>query len=70
MAQPDYLSVDVDFRCPGTLHGILRDGLIERKCSHIACTQGRPVTVFHYWDPNTGELVDTKVYKDPGRKFR
>jgi len=58
-----------EMRCAGTLHGIIReDGLVERKCHHLACTQGR-AAVYHYFHPLTGELVDTKMFKESERKF-
>jgi hypothetical protein len=57
---------DTEMRCEGTLHGVIRTHLgkrcIEHKCHHIACTKGRPVSVFHYHSVETGELVDTVVY--------
>lgn len=61
----------VHLRCRGTLHGKLReDGLLEIKCHHITCTKGRAASVFHYFDPQTGALVDTKIYQDPAAKLR
>lgn len=58
-----------EMRCPGTLHGVIRDdGLVERKCHHVTCTKGR-AAVFHYFHPLTGELVETKRYKASERKF-
>lgn len=71
MAMPDFEQYHVEFRCAGTLHGImLPNGLFEVKCHHIKCTKGKPGTLFHYIDPRTGEIVDTKMFQDPGRKFR
>lgn len=72
MAMPQLdRSYEAELRCPGTLHGIRKGDLIESKCHHIRCTKGRVgVAVFHYFDPQTGELVDTKEYQDPVRRFR
>jgi hypothetical protein len=60
------LKDDVELRCAGTLHGILRTHhgvrCVEEKCHHIACTKGRPVSVFHYYCVKTGTLVDTVIY--------
>lgn len=69
MAQPDPCVYDVELRCSGTIHGIMRGGLLEVKCRSIKCSRGRPVNVFHYFDPDTGELVETKVYKNPDRRL-
>lgn len=62
---------DVEMRCPGTLQAIMKSNeeLVEIKCHHIRCTQGKPVSVFHYYSAKTGELVDTKTFQDVGRKF-
>lgn len=69
MAQPDYFVDDVELRCSGTIHGIMRDGLLEVKCKSIKCSRGRQVNIFHYFDPVTGEMVDTKIYKNPDRRL-
>jgi len=59
----------LEMRC-NTLHGIVKNGLIEIKCHYIKCTKGKAVNVFHYFDPKTGDLVDTKVYQDPVPKMK
>jgi hypothetical protein len=64
MAMPDFGLDNVELRCPGGLHGIMKDGLLEVKCRHWACTRGRNVT-FHLIDLATGEVVETYRYKDP-----
>ena len=75
MAMPDvYDDFPVELRCSGTLHGVLKvhHGVrcLESKCHQFRCTKGRAVAVFHYYSLETGELVDTVTYQDPGRKFR
>lgn len=74
MAMPDVFDDECELRCPGTLHGIIKwhKGLrcLESKCHHIRCTEGKAVSVFHYHSLLTGELVDTEVFKDPGRMFK
>lgn len=68
MAAPHIRSTEM--RCE-TLKGMIREnGLIEIKCNFIKCTKGKAVSVFHYFDPKTGELVDTKVFQDPAAKMR
>lgn len=68
MALPDQSNDYAEMRCPNTLHGIVKDGRIEVKCHHIRCTKGT-WTVFHYYDPLTGALMDTKVLQDPAPRF-
>lgn len=70
MGHPERAVYPVEMRCPNTLHGILRNGLIEVKCHHIRCTKGRAVNVLHYFDPETGAMVDTKVYQDPTPRLK
>lgn len=57
---------DVELRCPsGELHGILKGNLVEFRCKNVRCKQGQPVVVYHYYDPVTGVLKDTKRFRDP-----
>lgn len=52
-------------RCDHSLHGIiLSDGLIEVKCRSNLCGRKPGVVVLHRFHPVTGELVETKKYKD------
>jgi hypothetical protein len=67
MAMPAPRVPDEELRCDGGLLGILKDGLLEIKCRHWACTRGNNIT-YHYFDPLTGQLVDTIRYKDPMNK--
>lgn len=64
---PDFSPEPLELRCSGGLHGILDEGMIEVKCRHWACTRGNNVT-FHTFDTVTGELVETRRYKDPVKK--
>ncbi|UOW92910.1 hypothetical protein SEA_LEOPARD_32 [Mycobacterium phage Leopard] len=63
----------VELRC-STLHGVLKlhNGIhcVEVKCHHIRCTKGEAVSVFHYFSRETGALVDTVRFQDPGRRFK
>lgn len=67
--EPD--KTPVELRCSGgALHGkLLPNGLLEIKCHFKPCTQGTQV-VFHYYDPLTGALVDTKKWNDPAPKMK
>lgn len=52
-------------RCDHALHGIINsDGLLEVKCRSSFCGRKKGVVVIHRFDPLTGELVETKRYKD------
>lgn len=74
MAHPNEQVEDfVELRC-NTLHGVhkLHNGIqcLEVKCHHIRCTKGKAVSVFHYFSRDTGALVDTITYQDPGKRFK
>lgn len=56
---------EVELRCPSRLHGILKDKMIEVKCRSKFCGASSFATVFHYFDPINGQLVQTKRYKEP-----
>jgi hypothetical protein len=61
----------VELRCAGgVLHGVLIDGRVEVKCrDRRTCGHAQGVAVFHYFDPLTGELLETKSYRDPENLF-
>ena len=54
----------MEMRCEHKLHGIVTDGLVEVKCKSALCGSKPGVVVIHRFDGLTGELVDTKRYKD------
>ncbi len=58
-----------DIRCPGKLAGRLGDYLgrvaWEIKCSSRVCGAGTGVVVLHRFDANTGELLDTRRFREP-----
>lgn len=60
----------MDLRCEAKKHGELDEGLIEVKCSSRFCGAGPGVVVIHRFDTATGELVDTRQFKDPIRNNR
>lgn len=55
----------VELRCGKRLHGILTsDGVLEVSCRSALCGHRDGVVVIHRFDVNTGDLIDTKFYKD------
>lgn len=61
-----------ELRCGFKLHGIVReDGLLEVKCHSKLCASELSLgdTVFHYFNPNTGELVHSRAFSDPAKLF-
>lgn len=58
-------------RCPSRIVGRLVEGgdVLEVKCQSAHCGAGRGRIVFHYFDLATGELTDTKSFKDPRRSI-
>ena len=53
-------------RCPNTLHGVILDGVVlEVKCRHKRCGAVKGVVVLHRFDLLTGDLIETKMYRDP-----
>jgi hypothetical protein len=56
----------VELRCDKRLHGVLTDdGILEVSCRSALCGHVDGTVVIHRFDVNTGELIDTKMYKDP-----
>lgn len=56
----------MDLHCGNKLHGRLLDnGLIEVACQSRMCGKVAGNVVLHRFDPITGELIDTKMYKKP-----
>ena len=54
-----------ELRCPGRIHGIIEDDdICEIKCHSRACGAKSGVVVLHYFNLKSGELVDTKVFRD------
>lgn len=54
-----------EIRCDFKLHGILiSDGVLEVKCSSALCGKKPGVVVLHRFDVHTGNLIETKKFKD------
>lgn len=56
----------MELRCPHKLHGMLvSDEVLEVKCDSKFCGHEPGVVVLHRFDVRTGELIETKTYKNP-----
>lgn len=56
----------VELRCDKRLHGILTDdGVLEISCRSALCGHVNGAVVIHRFDCMTGELIDTRIFKDP-----
>jgi len=60
----------MQIRCPSRIHGVLAEGRFEVKCHSKRCGAGTGVTVLHYFDLLTGELLETKRFKEPKALFQ
>lgn len=55
----------VELRCDKRLHGVLEEGVLEISCRSKFCGHRDGVVVIHKFDTVTGELIETKFYRDP-----
>lgn len=56
----------MDIRCPSKKHGELVEPLIlEIKCNSRFCGAVDGAVVLHQFDASSGELVKTRIFKDP-----
>lgn len=67
MAASRPLTSDPELRCPSRLFGVIKDHLIEVKCSSRFCGADRHTIVLHYFNPLGGDMVKTVKYKNPER---
>lgn len=58
-----------EIRCPSRIVGVVRDGRLEVKCSSKHCGAGNGTIVIHYFDLLTGELLETRKFQEPARRF-
>jgi hypothetical protein len=58
----------MDLRCEAKKHGEIDGNIVEIKCSSRFCGAGPGVVVIHRFDAETGELTETRRFKDPTRK--
>jgi hypothetical protein len=58
-----------DIRCRGKLHGILiNEETVEIKCRSAICGARAGVVVLHEFNIHTGDLVQTRRFKDIKRE--
>jgi hypothetical protein len=56
----------MELRCPHKLHGmVIAADVVEFKCDSKFCGHTSGVVVLHRFSVNTGELLETKVFKNP-----
>lgn len=56
----------MELRCGKRLHAILADdGILEISCRSALCGHKDGTVVIHRFNLTTGELINTKYYKDP-----
>ena len=59
----------MELRCPnGIKFAEMVGGLVEVKCRSARCGAGSGVVVLHRFHPVSGELVETKRFRDPMNK--
>lgn len=59
----------MELRCENKiLHGMLEDGILEVKCRSSRCGARRGVVVIHHFSVTSGDLLETKVFKDPATR--
>lgn len=53
-----------ELRCPSKLHGVIvRPGVLEVACQSRFCGKRPGVIVRHWFQIETGKLIETKEYK-------
>lgn len=58
----------MEFRCSSALHGRLTEqGLVEVACRSRWCGKEPGNVILHRFNPATGELVETLMFKAPHR---
>jgi hypothetical protein len=59
----------LDLRCPNVLQAIvLDDAILEIKCRNRRCGARAGVVILHRFSLITGEMIETKAYRDPRRE--
>jgi hypothetical protein len=55
----------IDLRCPSKKHGsVIGKDVVEVKCNSRFCGARRGVIVLHRFNTVSGDLLDTKRYKE------
>lgn len=56
----------MELRCPHKLHGmVVSDDVLEVKCDSRFCGHTPGVVVLHQFSISTGELIQTRTFKNP-----
>lgn len=68
----NHLMTMEELRCGSKLHGLLiiDSQVIEVKCNSRFCGASRDVVVLHRFAITTGELIETRTFRDPQRGTR
>ena len=56
-------------RCPSRIVGKIVDGRFEVKCRAKRCGASSGVIVLHYFDLLSGDLVQTRTFREPSELF-
>lgn len=65
------VALPIQLRCQSKLQGIIKElangtRVLEVRCKDKWCAErGAGLVVLHYFNVDTGELVDTKKFRDP-----
>lgn len=59
-----------ELRCDNKFHGELfpEDGILEVKCRSAFCGAGPGIVVLHRFDIQSGKMVETLKFRDPGKE--
>ncbi|MGI0002441.1 MAG: hypothetical protein ACRD42_05115 [Nitrososphaeraceae archaeon] len=55
----------MNLRCANKLHGIVDGDIIEVSCNSQFCGSYAGIVVLHKFNLNTGELIETRTFKEP-----
>lgn len=58
----------LELRCPGRIHGILDGNVLKMRCfTKVPCGAGNGVVVEHYFNIETGQIIETRKFRDPAK---
>lgn len=55
----------MEVRCDNKKHAVIEDGVIQIRCGSAFCGKRPGVVVLHMFDVASGNMIDTKRFKDP-----
>jgi hypothetical protein len=60
-----------DLRCPSKKHAeLVEPSIVEVKCNSKFCGAEDGAVVLHKFDATNGELISTRIFKDPQKGTR